>query len=157
MCEKTRDFFGSPNFITEDRNDKTQYFETLSHWYSRMRHNRQIMGCDAQVKSAEQRLKPLLTEKVCQWICRMAEKLNTINYSTSPYPPFPLSLFLHVRFWFQSCHAIPSGFDSLAKYLCCNDWGLWLHNTFYYNHFSILALPLSSSSKALKNCATCFL
>ena len=35
----------------------------LSHWYSCMRHNRQIMGSEAQVKSAEQRLKPFLTEK----------------------------------------------------------------------------------------------
>ncbi|QFF99313.1 hypothetical protein PB01_17395 [Psychrobacillus glaciei] len=44
-----------------------------------MRHNGQIMGSEAQVKSAEQRLKPLLKEKVCQWICRMAEKLNMVR------------------------------------------------------------------------------
>ena len=37
------------------------------------------MGSEAQVKSAEQRLKPFLTEKVCQWICRMAEKLNMVR------------------------------------------------------------------------------
>ena len=35
----------------------------LSHLYSCMRHNRQIMGSGAQVKSAEQRLKPFLSEK----------------------------------------------------------------------------------------------
>jgi len=34
----------------------------LSHWYSCMRHNRQIMGFGAQVKSAEQRLKPFPQE-----------------------------------------------------------------------------------------------
>lgn len=44
-----------------------------------MRHNRQIMGYEAQVKSAEQRLKPILTDKVCQWICRMAEKLDMVR------------------------------------------------------------------------------
>ena len=44
-----------------------------------MRHNGQIMGSEAQVKSAEQRLKPLHTEKVCQWICRMAENLNVLE------------------------------------------------------------------------------
>lgn len=46
-----------------------------------MRHNGQIMGSEAQVKSAEQRLKPLPTEKVCQWICRMAEKQNWCEFS----------------------------------------------------------------------------
>ncbi len=50
-----------------------------SRQYSCMRHNGQIMGSEAQVKSAEQRLKPFLTEKVCQWICRMAEKLNMVR------------------------------------------------------------------------------
>ena len=51
----------------------------LSHQYSCMRHNGQIMGSEAQVESAEQRLKPFFTEKVCQWICRMAEKLNMVR------------------------------------------------------------------------------
>lgn len=54
-------------------------FLKLSRQYSCMRHNGQIMGSEAQVDSAEQRLEPFLTEKVCQWICRTAEKLNMVS------------------------------------------------------------------------------
>lgn len=36
------------------------------------------MGCEVQVESAEQRLKPP-HGKVCQWICRAAEKLDMVR------------------------------------------------------------------------------
>jgi len=36
------------------------------------------MGFEAQVDSAEGRLKPIF-EKVCQLICRMAEKLDRVR------------------------------------------------------------------------------
>ncbi len=44
--------------------------------YSCMRH---VMGCEEQVDSAERRLKPFLTEKVGQRICRAAEKLDKVR------------------------------------------------------------------------------
>ena len=54
-------------------------FLKLSRQYSCMRHDWQVMGCEAQVDSAERRLKPSLKEKVCQRICRTAEKLDMVR------------------------------------------------------------------------------
>ena len=54
-------------------------FLKLSHQYSCVRHERQFTGFEVQVESAERRLEPFSQKKVCQLICRMAEKLDTVS------------------------------------------------------------------------------
>jgi hypothetical protein len=54
-------------------------FPKLSHQDSCVRHERQFMGFEAQVESAEGKLKPVPMEKVCQLICRVAEKLDMVR------------------------------------------------------------------------------
>jgi len=54
-------------------------FLKLSHQDPCVRHERQFMGFEAQVESAEEKLKASPMEKVCELICRMSEKLDMVR------------------------------------------------------------------------------